>query len=133
MESKRSIQLELASNKSFGIVFSILFFLIYLFGLYKNWGFSNIFLVLFIILLFLSIFAPNVLYFPNKLWGIFGHFLGNFISKIVLSIVFFIFILPFSIFFRIIGKDLINKKIDKTKNSYWEKRVDDMKTMKKQF
>ena len=42
-------------------------------------------------------------------------------------------IAPFSIFFKLIRKDLINQNIDHEKKTYWDTRDDEVKSMKKQY
>ena len=50
-----------------------------------------------------------------------------------MGIIFFIVITPIGLIMRLIGKDLLNKKIDKSLTSYWNKREQMIGTMKNQF
>ena len=52
---------------------------------------------------------------------------------VLMGIVFFIVITPIGLIMRLIGKDLLNKKIDKSLTSYWNKREQMIGTMKNQF
>ena len=69
----------------------------------------------------------------NQLWFKFGMILGAIISPIVMGIVFFLVVTPTGLILRIMGKDLLNKKYDKKKRTYWIKRDTLIGTMKRQF
>ena len=53
---------------------------------------------------------PQSLLFPYKLWIKLGYFLGFINIRIILGLIFFIVLLPISIFLRIIGYDPLKKK-----------------------
>ena len=69
----------------------------------------------------------------NKLWFKFGMILGAIISPIVMGVVFFLVITPIGIIMRIMGKDLLKKRYDKKKATYWILRDKPVSTMKQQF
>ena len=48
-------------------------------------------------------------------------------------ILYFCIFTPVSIFLKILGKDLLDKKIDKSQNSYWIERKKQPESMKNQF
>ena len=62
-----------------------------------------------------------------------GEFIGGVISKIIMFALYFGVFTPYSIFLKIIGKDLLNKKIDKSRESYWTEREKQPESMKNQF
>ncbi len=66
-------------------------------------------------------------------WIKFGEFLGKISSTIILFFLFFFLFTPIAIFLKLIGKDLLNKKIDKNKTSYWLSREMQPTSMKYQF
>jgi hypothetical protein len=68
----------------------------------------------------------------NKIWFKIGILLGNVISPIVMSIIFFLVVTPTSFIMKILGKDLLNLKKN-TKNSYWIKKQNQNSRMKNQF
>ena len=69
----------------------------------------------------------------NKLWFKFGMILGAIVTPIVMGLIFFLIVTPIGLIMRIMGKDLLNKKYDKEKNTYWIKKYKNMSSMKKQF
>lgn len=127
------IKTEIPSEKSFGIVFSIIFLLISLYSLIQNESYHYWALILSALFLFLAFFIPSLLYFPNRLWFKFGLFLGSIIAPIIMILVYFLTIFPIGLIMRLLGKDLLNKKLDKSSKSYWIQRKDSMGTMKNQY
>ena len=58
----------------------------------------------------LGTFKPNLLIQPFKFWMQLGLFLGNINSKIILSLIFFLILLPIALIMRLLGHDPLNKK-----------------------
>lgn len=87
------------------------------------------------------LFTITSLFFPNfykktyfyQTWIRFGSFIGKINSKIIITILFYAIFLPIGIILRILGKDLLNKKIDKTLPSYFIDRKAPLQNMKNQF
>ncbi len=48
--------------------------------------------------------------------------LGWFMSRVILFILYYVIITPIGFFLKLIGKDFLNRKIDKASQSYWEIR-----------
>ena len=86
---------------------------------YKTWIFF-----VFLPFIILGIFNPKKLLYPYKAWMLFGQMLGWINSRIILSLVFFIVLLPISFFMKLFGYDPLKKKKIKT-YSYREKRIND--------
>ena len=121
-----------SSNKSFGIVFFIVFIIISLYPLVNQediriWSLFIAFIFLILALLNSKILAPM-----NKIWTRFGLFLGNFISPIVMGIIFFFVVTPIGLLMRIFGKDILNLKKNKF-STYWIKKTNQKSNMEKQF
>lgn len=69
-----------------------------------------------------ALLTPKFLVPLHKLWMGLGIILGAIISRIILTLVFFLVITPIGIFTRLLGKDFLNLKLDKSRPSYWERR-----------
>ena len=121
-----------SSNKSFGIVFFLFFLIVSLFPLFKNENIRVWSLIIAIIFLILGLLNSKVLTPLNKIWFKFGILLGNFVSPIVMGIVFFAIVTPTSLIIRVLGKDLLNLK-KSNKKTYWIKRSEIESKMKNQF
>ena len=119
------------SNRSFGLVFFIVFLIVALWPLKSGEDLRLWSLTLSIIFLILGIFNSKLLTPLNKLWMKFGMFLGLIVSPIVMGIVFFSVVTPIGFFMRIMGKDLL--KLKDKKNTYWIDRDNIKSSMKKQF
>ena len=59
--------------------------------------------------------------------------LASGILSLVMVTIFFLIITPIGLIMRIMGKDLLNKKYDKRKETYWIKRNKPIGSMKRQF
>ena len=121
-----------SSNKSFGIVFFIVFIIISLYPLVNQEDIRMWSLVIAFIFFILALLNSKILTPMNKIWTRFGLFLGNFISPIVMGIIFFFVVTPIGLLMRLFGKDVLNLKNNKS-STYWIKKTDQKSTMKKQF
>ena len=124
--------LKISSNRSFGIVFFIVFILIAFYPLI-NQGEIRIWSVLISLLfLILGIINSKILTPLNKVWFKFGIFLGKIISPIIMGLIFFLVVTPIAFLMRMLNKDLLNLKFSKN-NSYWIEKTDPKSSMKNQF
>ncbi|MDC0616908.1 SxtJ family membrane protein [Candidatus Pelagibacter ubique] len=124
--------IKIGTNKSFGIVFFLFFLIVSLFPLFKNENIRVWSLIIAIIFLILGLLNSKLLTPLNKIWFKFGILLGNFVSPIVMSIVFFVIVTPTSIIMRVLGKNLLNLKKG-NKKTYWIERSKIQSKMKNQF
>jgi len=123
---------KIGSNRSFGIVFFVVFLLIALYPLVNDGNLRIWSIVLSLIFLILGILGSNILTPLNKIWFKFGILLGNFVSPIVMGIVFFAIVTPTSLIMRALGKNLLNLK-KSNKKTYWIERSKIKSLMKNQF
>ena len=121
-----------SSNRSFGLLFFVVFFLIGIWPLFKENDYRLWSLIISRIFLILGLLNSQLLKPLNNLWIKFGEILGKIIAPIVMMIVFFIVLTPLSFIVRLFGKDLLKLKFIK-KNSYWINRKKNIGSMKKQF
>jgi len=128
-----NIPTKLGSEKSFGIVFSIIFLIVALFPLLSSESIRIWSLSLSAVFFILAIFMPNMLVVLNKLWFKFGLILGSIIAPIIMALVYFTTVLPTGIIMRLLGKDLLRTKLDINAQSYWIERREPMSSMKNQF
>ena len=124
--------IQIGSNKSFGIVFFVVFLLISLYpltyvGEIKLWSLIISFIFLILGLLNSKILAPL-----NKIWFKFGILLGKIVSPLIMGAIFFLVVTPIGIILRLMGKDVLNLKYNKNK-SYWIENNSPKSKMKNQF
>ena len=125
-------KIKISSNRSFGTVFFIVFFIISVWPILNDENIRIWSLVISVIFLGLGLINSSLLTPLNKIWFKFGIFLGNFISPIVMAIVFFLVLLPTGIIMRILRKDILNLKYS-SKSTYWIEKQKYKSTMKNQF
>ena len=126
-------KIKVSSNRSFGLVFFFVFLIIGLWplldgGQFKIWSlfFSLFFLVL-------GLLNSKLLTPLNLLWTKFGILLGNVFAPIVMSFIFFLVVTPIGLLMRIMGRDLLRTKYNKSGKSYWIKREKRITKMNQQF
>ena len=124
---------EISSNRSFGIVFFIVFLIISLWPLINENPLRVWSIIIAIIFLTLGLMNSKILRPLNILWFKFGMLLGSIIAPIVMGFIFFVVITPTGLIMKIMGKDLLNNKYDNKKKSYWLERDKTKSSMKQQF
>ncbi|MEW6351061.1 MAG: SxtJ family membrane protein [Thermodesulfobacteriota bacterium] len=67
---------------------------------------------------------PPLFRLVYRLWISFSVCIGYFVSRLILTSVFFLVITPIGIIMRILGKDPMDRKIDKAAESYWQPKTD---------
>ena len=125
-------EIKISSNKSFGIVFFIVFLLIATYPLINNGELRIWSLILSLVFLILGLLNSKILYPLNKIWFKFGLLLGRIVSPLVMVIIFFLVVTPIGLLMRILNKDLLNLKFNKSK-SYWIEKNEPKSKMKNQF
>ena len=123
---------KISSNRSFGIVFFIVFLLIALYPLIDKGEFRLWSLIISFIFFILGILNSKILTPLNKLWFKFGIFLGKIVSPIIMGIIFFFVVTPIGVLMRIFGKDILDLKYNNNK-SYWIEKTGPKSKMKNQF
>ncbi len=126
-------KIKISSNRNFGLVFFIVFLIVGIWPLTNEEPFRIWSVIISSVFLVLGLMNSKLLTPLNKLWFKFGMILGAIVAPVVMGVVFFLVITPIGIFMKIIGKDLLNKKYDKKKATYWIIRGKPVSTMKQQF
>ena len=124
--------IKISSNKSFGIVFFIVFILIALYPLLNGQEIRLWALIISAVFLILGLLKSKLLTPLNKLWFRFGIFLGKIISPIIMGFIFFLVVTPIGLIMRLLGKDVLNLKYNKER-SYWIEKDGPKSKMKNQF
>ena len=120
------------SNKSFGIVFFVVFLIVAIYPLINNEEVRIWSITLSLIFLVLGLKNSKILNPLNKLWFKFGIFLGKIISPFVMGVIFFVVVTPIGVIMRILKKDLLKLEFN-NKNSYWIEKSGPKSKMKNQF
>ena len=122
-----------SSNRSFGLLFFVVFLIIGFWPLKNSENLNIYFLTASVIFLLLGLINSKLLSPLNKSWIKLGEILGIIIAPIVMALVYFVILTPVSLIVRIFGKDLLGLRFLKEKETYWIKRKKNLGSMKKQF
>ena len=121
-----------SSNKSFGLVFFIVFILIAFYPLLNDGNIRLWSLLVSLIFLILGLLNSKILNPLNSLWQKFGLLLNKVMSPLIMGLIFFFIVTPIGILMRLLKKDLLNLKFNK-KETYWIDKSGPKSKMKNQF
>ena len=125
-------EVKISSNRSFGIVFFVVFLIIATYPLINGDELRLWSLIISIVFLFLGLVNSKILNPLNKLWFKFGIFLGKIISPLVMGIIFFLVVTPIGLLMSLLNKDLLKLKFNNN-SSYWIEKTEPKSKMKNQF
>lgn len=125
----------MGSEKSFGIVFAVVFTIIGLWPLLHGESTRLWSITIAAVFLAAAFTKPEVLTPLNKLWFKFGLLLHKIVSPIIMGVVFLLGIVPTGLIRRVLGKDAMRFKKPEG-DTYWIKRDPpgpDAESYKRQF
>lgn len=122
-----------SSNRSFGLLFFIVFLIIGLWPLKNGDNLNLYFSITSLIFLILGLLNSKLLSPLNKIWIKFGEILGTIIAPIIMALVYFVILTPVSLVVRVFGKDILGLKFINKQQTYWINRKKNMGSMRKQF
>ena len=120
------------SNRSFGILFFIVFLIIGTWPILSNENIRWWSIIVSVIFLLLGSINSGVLTPLKKLWIKFGEYLGKIIAPIVMAAVYFVVVTPIGIILNLFKKDLLKLNFNSS-STYWIKRDKNLGPMKRQF
>ena len=120
------------SNRTFGILFFLVFLVIGIWPILNNEGLRWWSIIISLIFLFLGIINSKILTPFNKIWIKIGELLGRVVAPIVMAIIYFFIITPIAILLKLLRKDLLKIKFSPV-TTYWIKRDKKFGSMKRQF
>ena len=125
-------KIKISSNRSFGIVFFVVFLIIAIWPLLNEYEIRYWSLIISIVFFLLGILNSKFLTPLNKIWFKFGILLGHVISPIVMGLIFFLVVTPTSLLMKLFRKDILGIKKNRSK-SYWIEKSGPKSKMKNQF
>ena len=120
------------SNRSFGLLFFMVFLIIALWPLLNSEVLRLWALIISLIFLILGVINSRILNPFQRVWIKLGELLGKIIAPFVMFLVFFTILTPTGIILRLFGKDLLKIKKNKKSKSYWVNRKN-ISSMNRQF
>lgn len=116
-------EVEDSSDRSFGIVFTVVFLIIGLWPLMGEvpgvrwWA-----IAVAAVLLAVALVRPVLLAPLNRLWARFGLLLHKVVNPLVMGLLFFVTVTPIGVVMRLFGKDFLHLKLDPAADTYWIER-----------
>ena len=111
-----------STDKSFGIVFAVVFALVGGWILYRGGTWWSGFFGASALMLALAFLKPSLLNPFNRLWTAFGLLLHKIVNPIVMAVVFVIGVAPTALIMRIFRVGTLELKFDKASKSYWSSK-----------
>ncbi len=126
------MKIKLPTNRNFGLLFFVIFLIIAFYPILKDENIRYWSLIISLIFLVLGALNSSLLTPMNKAWIKFGFFLGKLVTPIVMGLIFFLIVTPTSLILKIMGKDVLRLKKNKSE-TYWLNKENYKSTMKDQF
>ncbi len=76
-------------------------------------------LILSALFLIFGLFFPKLLAPVEKIWMKFAEILSVIMTRVILSLTFYLVITPLGLLVRLLGKDLLQKKFEQEVKTYW--------------
>jgi polyferredoxin len=125
--------IKISSNRSFGVVFFLFFFILFLWPLTKGQEVKIWLFIVSVVFLGLGLINSKLLTPLNQIWFKFGILLGRFVSPVVMGAVFFAVVTPTGFIMRLVSKNFLRLKKDNNASTYWIEKKDNKTSMKNQF
>ena len=125
LEEIKNIKSKKSDLRNFGIIVGIILLVISGFLFWKEKESFQIFLAIGIILFLTSIALPSVLKPVYWIWMIFAIILGWFMTRVILSLLFYVVFTSIGLTLRFFGKQFLELRWDKSKESYWNFRTNE--------
>ncbi len=122
LEELRNIKSGEHELREFGITIGGILVFIGAFAFYRERNFFSYFLIAGCFFAVAGIALPLLLKPLHKIWMGFSIIIGFFMSRVMLTILFYLVVTPLGVIIRLTGKDILDQKIEKGRESYWIKR-----------
>ena len=123
LEEIKNIKSEKSDLRKFGIIIGLILLVIAGFLFWKEKESFQILLTFGVIFFFLGIAIPFILKPIYWVWMIFATIFGWIMTRVILSLIFYIIFTPIGLILRIFGKQFLEFNWDHSKLSYWNLRT----------
>ena len=108
-----------SSDRSFGLLFAVVFTVVGLWPLIHGGALRLWFLGLALAFLVVASLRPGLLSPLNRLWTRAGLLLHHVVNSIILALLFFLVVTPTGLVMRLLGKDSLRLRFQPEAKSYW--------------
>jgi len=121
-EELKNIKCGKSDLRKFGIMIGVVLGLLGGLFFWRGKVFSPYFFILAAAFLTLGLFFPGVLKPIYKIWMSLATLMGWFMTRVILTLLFYLVVTPISLISRLAGKQFLEVKMDKSQVSYWNYR-----------
>ena len=125
LEEIKNIKSEKSDLRKFGITIGVILLVIAGFLFWKEKESFQILFTFGVTLCILGIAIPFILKPIYWVWMIFATILGWIMTRVILSLLFYIIVTPIGLILRFFGKQFLELRWDKSKGSYWNYRTNE--------
>ena len=125
LEEIKNIKSEKSDLRKFGITIGVILLIIAGFLFWKEKESFQTLLTFGITSCILGIAVPFILKPIYWVWMIFATILGWIMTRVILSLLFYIIVTPIGLIPRFFGKQFLELRWDKSKESYWNFRTNE--------
>ncbi|MBN1354104.1 MAG: hypothetical protein JW994_05515 [Candidatus Omnitrophica bacterium] len=135
LEDIKNIKSTRKELREFGLTIGIFLVILGILAVWRGKAVYPYFLATGILFISLGLWAPPLLKPLQKIWMGFSIVIGFFVSRFILIVLFYTVITPMGLITRLMGKDILDQRIDRTRESYWHKRneIKDKKSYENQY
>ena len=123
LEELKNIKSEKSDLRKFGLTVGIVLMIIAGLLFWKEKESSQIFFGVGAIILLTTITIPVILKPVYSIWMVFGIIIGWIMTRIILSLLFYIILTPIGLVLRLFGKQVLELRWNKSEQSYWNYRI----------
>ena len=125
LEEIKNIKSEKSDLRKFGITIGVILLIIAGFLFWKEKESFQILFTFGVTLCILGIAIPFILKPIYWVWMIFATILGWIMTRVILSLLFYTIFTPIGLILRFFGKQFLELRWDKSKESYWNYRTNE--------
>ena len=125
LEEIKNIKSEKSDLRKFGITIGVILLVIAGFLFWKEKESFQILLTFGVTLCILGIVIPIILKPIYWVWMIFSTILGWIMTRVILSLLFYTIFTPIGLILRFFGKQFLELRWDKSKESYWNSKTNE--------
>ncbi|MCX5678765.1 MAG: SxtJ family membrane protein [Candidatus Omnitrophica bacterium] len=122
LEDIRNIKSGRKELREFGLTIGAVLLLISGLALWRGKGSGVYFLISGLIFIGFGAAAPAPLKPFQKVWMAFSAVIGFFMSRVILTALFYVILTPIGVLMKLFGKDVLDERISKSCPSYWRER-----------
>ena len=123
IEEIKNIKSEKSDFRKFGITVGIILIIVVGFLFWKEKESFQILLTAGVVLLILGLTIPVILKPIYWVWMVFATILGWLMTRVILTLLFYVILSPIGLIARLLGKQFLDLKLNHLQQSYWSMRT----------